>query len=88
MEKNRTSENSLNLLAKQYEQTRVEEATALITYIGFSDFGVATSSPKWIIMKIEKSAATVPYETVISYATSYKNDKNIWDDRASLTYYS
>ena len=88
MEHNRTNENSLQVLSKQYEQTRVDNATTLITYVGFAEFGVATSSPAWIIMKIEKTAGTVPYETVISYATSYKCDTNIWDNRATLNYYS
>mgnify|MGYP003440610433 FL=1 len=83
-----TSENSLHQLAKSDEQVRIDNATALITYVGFSEFGISTANPKWKIMKIEKSAATIPYTTTISYATSYDNYSNIWDDRATLNYYS
>lgn len=88
MQQNRTNENSLQVLSKQYEQTRIDNPTALVTYVGFAEFGVATSSPAWIIMKIEQSSATPPYTTTISYATNYKNNTNKWDDRATLNYYS
>jgi len=83
-----TSENSLHQLAKSDEQVRIDNATALITYVGFAEFGIATSSPKWKIMKIEKSGSAIPYTTTISYATAYDNYTNIWDDRAILNYYS
>lgn len=88
MKEGRTNENSLQVLSKQYEQTKVDEASALVTYVGFTDFGVSTSSPRWIIMKIEQSSSSYPKTTTISYATNYKDNTNVWDDRATLNYFS
>jgi len=82
-----TSENSLAVLAEQYEQTIVDEATTLVTYIGFAEKGIATSAPYWMIMKIESAAATSPTGvTTIKWAGAYKSKTNIWDNRAALTY--
>lgn len=87
MEKQRTSENSLNKLAEIYEQVIVDEASTTVSYIGYTESGVATSAAKWIIVKIESASATTPTGvTTIKYATSYKSRTNIWDNRAALTY--
>lgn len=82
-----TSEDSLAFLAEHYEQTIVDEATTLVTYIGFAEKGIATSLAKWMVMKIEAASATAPTGvTTIKYAGGYKSRTNIWDNRASLTY--
>lgn len=71
------------------EQKIVDEASSTVTYLGFSDFNVKTSEPKWIIMKITATNANEPQGVVTyKYATGCMNQTNIWDDRASLTYYS
>lgn len=86
---NRTNENSLAKLSVIHEQVIVDEATTKITYVGFSAAGIATSSPYWIIIKIESANASAPYGvTTIKYATSYNSNTNIWDNRASLSYTS
>lgn len=80
-------ENSLLSLSKKYEQVRTDEASSTVTYIGYAESLVATSAAKWIIIKIESASGSSPAgETTIKYAVSFKYDKNIWDDRASLTY--
>lgn len=86
---NRTNENSLNKLADQHEQIISDEATTTVSYFGFAEAGVATSDPKWIIMKVESASATSPEGvTTFKYAVSYKYDKNVWNDRATLIYVS
>jgi hypothetical protein len=76
--------NDLNVLAKTYEQVKMDEPTAAITYIGLSESKSLSSEPKWIIIKVEK----VGTETTFLYATSFMNPNNIWDNRNSLTYSS
>lgn len=85
----RTSENSLFQLSKKYEQERYDEASSTVTYVGFSEAGAATSDAKWIIKKIEAASASSPQgEISIKWAVAYGNNKQIWDNRASLTYVS
>lgn len=74
---------------KEYEQTITDEASTTVTYVGYTDFGVAVADAKWIIKKIEQASATDPVGvTTIKYATGYNNRTNIWNDRASLSYSS
>lgn len=81
------SVDSLNKLAQEYEQIITDEATTLVTYIGFAESGVATSAAKWIIMKVTSAAAAAPMGvTTYQYAGSYKSKANIWDNRAALSY--
>jgi len=84
-----TDESSLASLSKQYEQIIIDENTTTITYIGYAEFGVATSAPRWLIKKITATSPTSPAGvTLIQYATGYNNTTNIFDNRTSLTYVS
>jgi hypothetical protein len=79
-----TIANDLNVLAERYEQIRMDEPNENLSYIGFADFGVLDSEPKWIVMKLQ----LIGTETKIFYASGYKDRTNVWNDRQSLTYLS
>ena len=71
-----------------YEKIIVDEATTLITYIGYAvaDY-TPTSSAVWAIQRITQAAATSPPGvTVFEWAGRPDSFINIWDNRASLTY--
>ena len=75
-------------MSKEFEQTIVDEASTTVTYIGYAEFGVATSAAKWMIKKITATSATAPQGVITTgYATGFKNSVQIWDNRAALTYY-
>ena len=62
--------------------TKVEEATATITYVGYAAPGTATAGALWRIMRIDTSALAAD----VLYAGGDMNFDNVWDDRAGLSY--
>jgi len=73
--------NSGGKVSMNYE-TRVDEATATVTYVGKAPLGSETNNAVWQIQKIYVSGT----ETIIEWADSNDRFDNIWDNRASLTY--
>ncbi len=62
--------------------TRVDEPSGTVTYVGKTFPGTATSAALWQIQKI----FVVGTETIIDFADSDAKFDNVWDDRAGLTY--
>lgn len=62
--------------------TRLDEASATVTYIGKAKIGQATSTAKWQIQKMSVSGNV----TSITWADGNGNFDNVWDDRAGLSY--
>lgn len=62
--------------------TRLDEASASVTYVGKGAIGSADSAAVWQIQKITVSGTV----TSITWADSNANFDNVWADRASLTY--
>lgn len=60
----------------------VDESSSTVTYIGFASPGTATSESYWRIMKVDSSSNP----TQILYAGGDAGYKNVWNDRASLSY--
>lgn len=69
----------VNTIAEPYT-TRIDEASATVTYIGKATPGTATSAASWRIKKIDESSGTV-----ITWAGSASFNQ-IWDNRAVLVY--
>lgn len=61
--------------------TRIDEASATVTYIGSAAPGTAASAASWLIKKIDSSSGTI-----ITFADGDPQFNNVWNDRASLTY--
>ena len=61
--------------------TRIDEASATVTYIGDAAIGSSTASALWRIKKIDTTSGTS-----ITFADGNGNFDNIWDNRASLSY--
>ena len=61
--------------------TRIDEASATVTYIGKAATGSATSGALWQVQKIDTTTGTV-----ITWADGNGDFDNIWDNRASLSY--
>lgn len=61
--------------------TRLDEASATITYVGQSVAGSATSSAVWRIKRLDSTSGLV-----VLYADGDTNFNNVWDNRASLSY--
>ena len=61
--------------------TRIDEASATVTYIGNAATGTATSAATWQVKKIDDSSGTV-----ITWADGNANFDNIFDNRAALSY--
>ena len=61
--------------------TRIDEASATVTYVGKAATGTATSSALWQVQKIDTSSGTV-----ITWADGNGLFDNIWDNRATLSY--
>lgn len=84
-----TDENSLAYLAKQDEQVIIDENTTTVTYVGYAEFGVATSAAKWKIVKYTAASATSPTGvTTRQFAGGYNSYTQIWDNRTGLSYSS
>ncbi len=61
--------------------TRVDEASATVSYIGQAVTGSSTATAVWRIKKMDTTSGIV-----ITWADGNPNFDNIWDNRASLTY--
>lgn len=61
--------------------SRIDEASATITYVGHADPGSAEGVAVWRIKKIDSSGVLK-----VLFADGDKEFNNIWTDRASLTY--
>lgn len=61
--------------------TRIDEASATVTYIGDAAIGTATSAASWRIKKIDSDNPTA-----ITFADGNGSFDNVWNDRASLSY--
>lgn len=60
---------------------RVDEASAVVTYVGEADPGTATSAASWRVKKIDTTSGTT-----VTWADGNASFDNIYDNRASLTY--
>lgn len=61
--------------------TRIDEASATVTYIGDAAIGSTAAQSVWRIKKIDSSSGTI-----ITFADGNGNFDNVWNDRASLSY--
>lgn len=61
--------------------TRIDEASATVTYIGDAAVGSLTSAEVWRVKKVDTTSGTS-----ITFADGDGLFDNIWDDRASLSY--
>lgn len=61
--------------------TRIDEASATVTYIGDAAIGSATSAAVWRVKKIDTTSGTS-----ITFADGDGTFTKIWDDRATITY--
>lgn len=62
--------------------TRIDDAPAGITYVGFAPVGSSESDPVWQIKKITESGTV----TKVEFAEGETTFDKIWNNRASLTY--
>lgn len=62
--------------------TRLDEASASVTYVGQAVVGSAEGDPVWQIKKITESGTV----TKIEYADGEQSFDKVWTNRASLTY--
>lgn len=62
--------------------TRIDEASATVTYIGKADPGTATSASSWQVSKVSVSGTV----TLTQFADGDSSFDNVWDNRASLSY--
>lgn len=62
--------------------TRVDEASATVTYVGEAQPGVAAASALWRIKRITVSGVV----TLIEWADGNSDFDNVWNNRASLSY--
>jgi len=61
--------------------TRIDESTAVVTYVGKAATGSATSSSVWQLQKLDSTSGLA-----ITWADGDALFNNAWDNRASLTY--
>ena len=61
--------------------TRLDEASSTITYVGTAVAGTATSSALWSIKRLNSSSGLV-----VTWANSDPTANNVWDSRATYTY--
>ena len=62
--------------------TRVDEASATVTYLGKAQIGTASDTEEWQIKRITVSGTN----TIIEWATGSDDFENAWDSRAGLSY--
>lgn len=75
--------NTEKLLSDLNEQPRlIDEASATVTYIGWSATGTLISAAAWQIMRVTVTGTV----TAIEYAVARGNKTNVWNDRATLIY--
>lgn len=63
-------------------ETRIDEVSSTLTYVGKAHVNAETDEPIWQIQRIE----TTGTETVIEFADGDAKFDNVWDDRGGLTY--
>ncbi len=61
--------------------TRIDEASATVSYVGKAALGSATSAAAWQIQKLDSTSGLI-----VTWADSNADFDNVWDNRASLTY--
>lgn len=61
--------------------TRLDEASAVITYVGIASPGSLPSNAVWQIKRLNSTTGLV-----VEFANGNSNFTNIWDNRASLSY--
>jgi len=76
-----TDQTALLTLDGNLYTTRLDEASATITYVGVAAPGTATSAASWRIKRLDSTAGLI-----VLYADADTNFDNIWDNRAALTY--
>lgn len=69
------------LIAPLDTALQFDNAAAPILYLGEAPPGTATSAPHWRICKIDVTSGAV-----ITWANGDDTYKNVWDDRAGLSY--
>lgn len=62
--------------------TRLDEASASVTYVGNANVGSLDADPVWQIKKITESGSI----TKIEFAEGEQTFDKVWDDRAALSY--
>lgn len=75
-----TSLNGLTTNNPSYA-TRLDQASATITYVGDAIPGSLSSAAVWRLKRLDETAGLV-----ITYADGNANFDNVWDNRASLSY--
>lgn len=63
--------------------TRIDEASATITYVGKAAVGADPADPVWRIFRMD--TGTTP-QTIITWADGNGDYDNVWNNRASLSY--
>lgn len=72
-----------SIATESYEQsTRIDEASATVSYFGFALVGSSESSSVWKIKRLTVSSNI----TKVEYADGNINYDNNWSNRASLSY--
>ena len=79
---------SHNGSSQSSDQVKVDSASDLVTYVGYSAPLSLVSEPKWAVLKITSTSTSVPSETKFEWATAYKQRTHIWNNRLSLSYVS
>jgi hypothetical protein len=65
----------------------IEEVDGLVTYMGYCAPGtLATSEPKFSIMKIVQSGTTYPTLYTFTWANGSCAQNLVWDNRAGYSY--
>jgi hypothetical protein len=62
-------------------ETRIDEVSATVSYIGKATPGSATSAASWQITKLDETTGLV-----LSYADDVTTFTKVWDNRATYTY--
>jgi hypothetical protein len=79
---NTTSGPTVSLASDTQPVPIVDEASASVTYIGYSDLGTSQTSPLWRITR----TTIIGTVTITKYADGDMLYDNIWVDRVTLTY--
>ena len=64
------------------KSTRLDNATASVTYVGEAALNADPSVAMWRIREL----STIGTVMIIKWADGNEDYDNVWDDRASLTY--
>lgn len=62
----------------------IDEASATVTYVGYTDSGSTMAEAKWAIKKIDSTSG----DEIITWRTGVRFRNNIWNDRVAGTYVS